>query len=143
MDEKLAKTLAAPDFEGWRSTMWKEISTLAIGNGWVPEEEMSPKGVIDHRHERWSSLWDTLVEIRYLFRPPVSRCVHARFRQSPKGECRVGVKFLSFHTSPLPATDERQLFEKRRAELLEWRASGGTPPTTCPTRLQRRNPKSH
>jgi hypothetical protein len=63
MDEKLAKTLAAPDFEKWRITMWKEISQLAIGNGWVPEPEITHDGVINHRHERWTGLWDTLVRL--------------------------------------------------------------------------------
>lgn len=54
------------------------------------------------------------VEIRYLFRPPVSRCVHARFRHSPKTERQVSVRYLSFHTSPHPSMEDKQLFEKRR-----------------------------
>jgi len=143
MDEKLAKTLAAPDFEAWRVKLWREISTQAIGEGWVPDSEITASGVINHQCDRWSSLWETLVEIRYLFRLPVSRCVHAIFRQSIKGERKVGVRFLQFHTSPLPSAEDKALFEQRRAELLEWRANGGTPPKTCPSTLKKRSPKSH
>jgi len=143
MDEKLAKTLATTDFEAWRSKLWKEISLQAIGEGWVPQSEITQDGVINPRTERWASLWETLVEIRYLFRPPVSRSVHARFRQSAKGERKVGVRFLSFHTSPHPTAEDKVLFEQRRSELLEWRANGGIPPKTCPSRMKSRSPKSH
>jgi hypothetical protein len=61
MDEKLAKTLASPDFEAWRKTLWKEISTQAIGEGWVPESEITEAGVINPQANRWVSLWETLV----------------------------------------------------------------------------------
>ena len=149
MDEKLAKTLAAPDFEAWRKKLWREISTQAIGEGWVPDSELTDDGVINPECDRWSSLWETLVskisegfeswigiqarnlgskliwmlqvEIRYLFRPPVSRCVHARFRQSAKGERKVGVRFLSFHTSPHPSAEDKALFEQRRGKLHDFR----------------------
>lgn len=58
------------------------------------------------------------VEIRYLFRLPVSRCVHARFLHSPKGAKKVGVGFLSFHTSPHPSVEDKALFEQRRCECI-------------------------
>jgi len=143
MDEKLRKTLAAPDFDAWRTTLWKEISQQAIGEGWVPPREITREGVVDHQCERWSTLWATLVEIRYLFRLPVARCVHARFLHSPKGARKVGVGYLSFHTSPNPSAEDKALFESRRAELLEWRANGGTPPRSCSPRHARRTPKCH
>jgi len=141
MDLKLAKTLASPDFEAWRKTLWKEISSHAIENGWVPESEITRDNVISHDCDRWSTLWESLVEIRYLFRPPVSRCVHARFRQSPKKERRVTVRYLSFHTSPHPSAEHKALFEQRKVELLEWRASGGLPPKSCTAKVVRRSPK--
>ena len=68
------------------------------------------------------------VEIRYLFRFPVSRCVHARFLHNPKKAKKVDVGYLSFHTSPTPSSKDKLLFEARRSELLEWRAQGGQPP---------------
>jgi hypothetical protein len=61
MDEKLAKTLASADFEAWRLKLWKEISTQAIGEGWVPIYEIGADGIINHNLERWSLLWETLV----------------------------------------------------------------------------------
>ena len=61
MDEKLAKTLAAPDFFAWRNRIWKEISDEAIGKGWVPEAEITEMGVIDHCCERWSQLYARMV----------------------------------------------------------------------------------
>jgi hypothetical protein len=115
MDSKLAKTLAAPDYESWRLTLWKEISAQAIGEGWVPASEMGADGRINHESEKWAPMWAHLVEIRYLFRPPVSRCVHARFLHSTKGVRKVGVGFLSFHTSPYPAPEVKALFERRRS----------------------------
>ena len=63
MEERLAKTLCAPDFEEWRRGLWREISSQAIGNGWVPVYEVTKEGVIDHTSERWKSLWDSLVRI--------------------------------------------------------------------------------
>lgn len=69
MDEKLAKTLAAHDFEAWRATLWKEISAQAIGEGWVPQDEISPDGVIDPECDRWGQLYATLVgAVLLLFR---------------------------------------------------------------------------
>jgi hypothetical protein len=65
MDEKLAKILATPDFENWRNTLWKEISIQAIGEGWVPDSEITDDGVIDKTSERWSGLWDTLVRCHF------------------------------------------------------------------------------
>jgi hypothetical protein len=181
MDSKLAKTLAAPDYDSWRQTLWNEISSQAIGEGWVLASELTADGrSIDHESDKWAPMWAHLVEIRYLFRPPVSRCVHARFLHSPKDARRVGVGYLSFHTSPYPAAEVKALFERRRsmsfsftalqshflcvvllpflsfvrmwrvltmdffiAELMEWRASGGTPPRSCPRELKQRSPKSH
>jgi hypothetical protein len=61
MDEKLTKTLAAQDFEIWRAKLWKEISQQAIGEGWVPEYEITEDGLIDSECDRWSTLWETLV----------------------------------------------------------------------------------
>jgi hypothetical protein len=63
MDDKLTKTLAAPDFAAWRNTLWKEISAQAIGEGWVPPREITEDGVINHELERWATLWTTLVSL--------------------------------------------------------------------------------
>ncbi|KAF2667388.1 hypothetical protein BT63DRAFT_291084, partial [Microthyrium microscopicum] len=141
MDEKLRKTLASSDFEDWRRKLWKEISKEAIGEGWVADTDITNDYVIDHRAHKWIQLWETLVEIRYLFRPPVSRCVHAKFRSCPKAERQVSVRYLSFHTSPHPSIEDKHLFEKRRAELLEWRKQGGTPPKVAPPK--KKPPKAH
>jgi hypothetical protein len=64
MDEKLAKTLAAPDFELWRAKLWREVSLQAIGEGWVPEYEVTEDGLIDSNCDRWATLWETLVGLR-------------------------------------------------------------------------------
>lgn len=71
MDEKLAKTLASADFDAWRLKLWKEISTQAIGEGWVPIHEIDSNGEIDNNVDRWSLLWETLVG-----------CLHHPFRGS-------------------------------------------------------------
>jgi len=61
MDDKLAKTLASPDFEAWRARIWKEISDEAVGKGWVSEEEQTEDGVVDPCHERWRQLYARMV----------------------------------------------------------------------------------
>lgn len=82
------------------------------------------------------------VEIRYLFRLPVSRSVHAKFLHSAKGQKVVDVGFLSFHTSPHPSEQDKKIFEARRKELLEWRARGGKPPTHLSLRYLEKPPKA-
>jgi hypothetical protein len=61
MDDKLAKALAAPDYELWRKTLWKEISAQAIGEGWVPLDEINDEGIINYESERWATMWAHLV----------------------------------------------------------------------------------
>jgi len=144
MDEKLGKILASPDFDAWRSALWKEISAEAIAHGWVSRSDIIADGTVDPESTRWSGLFLRLVEIRYLFRYPVSRSVHARFlHEVPKTLKRVDVGYLSFHTSPNPTPDDKALFEVRRKELLDWREAGGCPPKTVPKRPPKRNPKAH
>lgn len=100
------------------------------------------------------------VEIRYLFRYPVSRSVHARFlHKVPKTLKRVDVGYLSFHTSPNPTVEDKALFETRRStlrerlsqrghanklteELLEWRENGGCPPRSTHYQPPNRPPKA-
>lgn len=61
------------------------------------------------------------VEIRYLFRYPVSRSVHARFLHAvPKSLKRVDVGYLSFHTSPNPTPTDKALFEVRRSRFTQY-----------------------
>ncbi|KAK3063203.1 hypothetical protein LTS18_002258 [Coniosporium uncinatum] len=266
MDDKLRRTLAAPDFESWRARLWREISDQAITEGYVQEYELrgvsaldariqnskaqllsaggdsrssnglansrsgsnnnnnssnsgsgssrssrrraggqmigrplrevlarqgqryrlSPstaggdafdfddgydeddgdeedeEQIIDFDSPRWSSLFHRLVEIRYLFRAPVSRCVHARFLHAPPPATafgavgsgmgagvgmgfgrveRVDVGCLSFHTNPHPSLEEKKLFESRKRELLEWRQGGGVPPRDKEGVVVRRSPK--
>jgi len=144
MDEKLAKILASPDFEAWRSGLWKEISAEAIAHGWVARDDIRGNGSIDPESDRWSQLYSRLVEIRYLFRYPVSRSVHARFLHPvPKTLKRVDVGYLSFHTSPNPTPDDKALFDVRRKELLDWREAGGSPPRSVVKRPPKRSPKAH
>jgi hypothetical protein len=62
MDEKLAKILRSPDFEAWRASLWKEISTEAIQHGWVAREDIRKSdSVINPDSERWSQLYARLV----------------------------------------------------------------------------------
>jgi hypothetical protein len=82
------------------------------------------------------------VEIRYLFRLPVSRSVHANFMRSPKGQKIVDVGSLLFHTNPHPSEQEKKMFEGRRKELMEWRARGGKPPVNVRSEYLRRSPKA-
>ena len=63
MDQKLAKTLCAPDFAAWRHTLWKEISHQAMGEGWVPADEIGEDGLIDPECDRWTCLWARLVSL--------------------------------------------------------------------------------
>ncbi|KIW06529.1 uncharacterized protein PV09_02961 [Verruconis gallopava] len=144
MDVKLAKILCSHDFEAWRAALWKEISTEAIQHGWVAKEDIRREdGVIDPTSERWSQLYARLVEIRYLFRYPVSRSVHARFLHPvPKSLKKVDVGYLSFHTSPNPTVEDKALFEARRKELIEWREAGGSPPRGVLRRPPSRPPKA-
>lgn len=65
------------------------------------------------------------VEIRYLFRYPVSRSVHARFLHPvPKALKRVDVGYLSFHTSPNPTPTDKALFEVRRSKFYHYTILG-------------------
>jgi len=265
MDDKLRRTLAAPDFESWRARLWREISNQAITEDYVQDyelrsasaldaliqdsrraasatgdrssgsrstfaarssnasnnsrsdsnsrreraggqigrplrevlarqgqryrlsvsagggrdvfdvdagyydedaEDSDEEMVIDFDAPRWSSLFHRLVEIRYLFRAPVSRCVHARFLHAPPPAAfgggggggaasgfgvgmgmgyaraeRVDVGCLSFHTNPHPSAEEKRLFESRKRELLEWRQGGGVPPRDREGVVVRRSPK--
>ena len=62
MDAKLNKILCSPDFEEWRATLWKEISSEAIQHGWVAKEDIRPHDrVINPDSERWSQLYARLV----------------------------------------------------------------------------------
>jgi hypothetical protein len=62
MDQKLAKTLHSADFEAWRATLWKEISTEAIQHGWVAKEDIRRSdGLINPDSDRWSQLYARLV----------------------------------------------------------------------------------
>lgn len=144
MDAKLNKILCSPDFEAWRASLWKEISQEAIQHGWVDKGDIRiHDGTINPNSERWSQLYARLVEIRYLFRYPVSRSVHARFlHRVPKTLKRVDVGYLSFHTSPNPTVEDKALFETRRKELLEWRENGGAPPRSVPLEAPKRTPKA-
>lgn len=144
MDDKLSKILSTTDFETWRANLWKEISVEAIQHGWVSREDIRRSDrLIDPESERWSQLYARLVEIRYLFRYPVSRSVHARFLHPvPKTLKKVDVGYLSFHTSPNPTVDDKALFEARRKELLEWREAGGSPPRSLQRKPQKREPKA-
>lgn len=119
MDEKLLRTLQDPSFIPWRAQIWLSISTQALlEKSWVKPHEIDPlhPHLIDPTSERWKPLWVRLVEIKFLFRPPVARCVHARFLHSPKGDRKVDVGHLSFHTSPQPGEEEKGIFERRRGE---------------------------
>jgi hypothetical protein len=69
MDDKLAKILYSSDFEAWRATLWKEISTEAIQHGWVAREDIRRSDrVINPDSERWNQLYARLV--RVLLPPP-------------------------------------------------------------------------
>ncbi|KAF1984809.1 hypothetical protein K402DRAFT_405867 [Aulographum hederae CBS 113979] len=105
------------------------------------EDEEDDEVVLDWECAKWESLYCRLVEIRYLFRPPVSRCVHARFLHNPKNHHKIDVGYLSFHTSPHPSVQDKGIFERRKAELLEWRAQGGMPPQGIPGAGRERSPK--
>ena len=62
MDAKLNKILCSPDFEEWRASLWKEISTEAIHHGWVAKEDIRPYDrVINPDSARWSQLYARLV----------------------------------------------------------------------------------
>ncbi|KAK3060245.1 hypothetical protein LTS18_008976, partial [Coniosporium uncinatum] len=47
MDDKLCRTLAAPDFESWRARLWREISDQAITEGYVQEYELCGVSALD------------------------------------------------------------------------------------------------
>lgn len=160
MDEKLTRTISSPDFPNWRLALWTEISQQALAEGYVHPHEVGPDGLIDPISERWHSLYTRLVEIRYLFRLPVSRAVHARFLHPAKEVRRVDVGYLSFHTSPIPGRVEKGIFERRKgefgffclwsfstltvfqAELMEWRNNGGTPPILTLKTMRPKSPKA-
>lgn len=65
MDEKLSKILATPDFEAWRTGLWKEISTEAIAHGWVERRDVLAEGIVNPDSVRWGQLFLRLVCILF------------------------------------------------------------------------------